>query len=499
VSRDRAFSLRFEISAEERDSLLAAFFTTAPQDIEQDRHLSVYLDTPDALLLQEEALWCFSRQDKIRDGRLKPGEWRLDRDRGARSFIKKRRLFNRLGGVFTLRLDRRSVVHRHEQIAAEISLEHGQLRSGDQTAAISEVQFRLKDGEAEDLVHFVSEVLPQAVPVTASTNYIARGYRLCGMNPSALSETQADTKALGLDKDMRVADAGGRILHSEIERALKEPFSVDGASVERNLHAVCRVRSALKLFAGVTAHDIEALADWDAALQKVHDLDIALTAYLKPAVRRGHWATASSLLARIEDSRARAYTALAQTWPLARIKALYAEALQTRAGDVPSSVAGNEAFAAFISNELAQAAHDIQIRGLALCEALKQKDAGRLQAMDIRSLSECVAHIEAVTGFAAPLAKGKAAKRLAEFQAALGDLKMLLDKEYRLHFAQTLVADHAAHIARLKQTKTQSAQTYAAGALAGFIEAMKAEKPEKALKKALAALSDIKPFWSKID
>jgi inorganic triphosphatase YgiF len=499
VSRDRAFSLRFEISAEGHDRLLAAFFTPARQDVEQDRHLSVYLDTPDAILRQEDVLWCFSRKDKMRDGRLKAGEWRLDRDRGARSFIKKHRLFNQLGGVFTLRLDHQSVVYRQEQMAVEISLEHGQIRSGDHTDAILEAKFTLRDGEAEDLVQLVSAVLPQAVPTAAPADYIERGYRLCGMGLSALSATQTETRASVLDKNMRVADAGRFILRLEIGRAMEGSFSADGASLQRNLHAVRSVSSALKLFAGVVDGNLRALSDWEAALQKLHDLDVALTAYLKPAVRRGQWEAASGLVARIEEGRTRSYAAMAQTWPSVRIKTLFSEALEKCEADVSLSVAGNESFAPFISNELSKAADEIQSRGQALCEALKQKDAGRSTAKDIRRLSECVAYIEAVTGFAEPLARGKAAKRRAEFQAALGDLKTLLDKDHYLQIAQTLVADAAAHIARLKQTRTQNAQTYAAGALAGFFEAMKAEKPEKALKKALTALSEIKPFWSKID
>ncbi len=498
MSRDRAFSFRFEISAEERDRLLAAFFMPALRDVEQDRHLSVYLDTPDSLLLKEDALWCFSRRDKIREGRLKAGEWHLDRDRGARSFVKKRRLFNQLGGVFTLRLDHRYVVHRQERMAAEISLEQGQIRSGDHTAAILEAQFTLKAGETEDLVHLVSRVLPQAVPMAASPNYVERGYRLSGMGSCALSGQLADAKAPVLDKDMHAADARKLILLSEIERAAKEPCPVDGQSAQRNLHAVRRVKSALKLFGGAGDSDARAFAEWEAALQKLHDLDVALTAYLKPAVLRGQWESASGLVARIEDSRTRAHAALAQTWPDARIKTLYAEVIAKLEADVSLPVAGNQALGALISSELSNAVHEMQSLGQALCEALKHKDAGRSKVRDIRSLSEYAAYVQAVTSFAEPLAKGKAAKRLAELQTALGDLKSLLDKDFHLHFAQTLVADAAAHIARFKQTKTQSAQTYAAGALDGFLEAMKTEKPEKALKKALEALFEIKPFWSKM-
>ncbi len=503
MSRDRAFSLRFEISADDYDRLSEAFFAPAAEDVEKSRYLAVYLDTPDALLLQEEALWCFSRKDKIRDGCLKAGEWRLDRDRGARSFVKKRRLFDRLGGVFTMRRDRRYVVHHKDQMAVEIDLEHGLLRSGDRSATVLEVQFTLKDGEAEDLERLVSEVLPQAIPMAASTNYVARGYLLCGMSSqmgSRVSSTEMpDIKASVLSKDMGVADALKLILRSEIDRAMEEPFPVDSPGVKRNLHAVRCVQSVLKLFVGVDDRGAPLLSDWETALQKLYSLDAALITYLKPAVHRGQWETASGLVARIDESRTKAYAALAQTWPDARIKTLYAETLVAGEADIPLSIMGNEAFVAFISHELAQAADEIQSRGHALCDDLKQKDAGKLKPKDIRRLSECVAHIEAVTGFVEPLAKGKAARRMAEFQDALGDLKMLLDKDYQLRFAQGLVVDAAAHIARLKQTKTQIAQTYAAGALAGFLEAMKAERPEKALKKALVALSEVKPFWNKID
>jgi hypothetical protein len=93
--------------------------------------------------------------------------------------------------------------------------------------------------------------------------------------------------------------------------------------------------------------------------------------------------------------------------------------------------------------------------------------------------------------------KGKSSKRRIALQEALGDLLELLENEYHLAQAQTLVADAAAHIARLKQTKTQNAQVYAAAALVGYAEALKAAEPEKALKAALEAISEVKPFWAK--
>jgi inorganic triphosphatase YgiF len=494
LSKDRAFKLRFEISAEDHDRLRAIFFAPDAAEVEKSRILSVYLDTPDAALHEQDLIWCFSRKDKFRDGRLKTGEWRLDSESDARSFVKKNRLRDHIGGAFAMRVDRELILHRRAQAVIEIGLERTSLRNGDQSATLSEAQFTLREGEPEELVRLVSEALPQAVPATASMSYIERGYTLGG----ATSPSPSGSGSLRLDKNMRVADAFRLIAREETNRALAAPQ--DASSVQQNIHAVRRIQSAFRFFAGsfddqTQGPDARPFTQLEAALEKAYDLDRSLTDYLRPAVLRGRWDGVSSLIARAEENRTRAYGILAQSWPAPRVKNLFAEVSEWLDTQVPASAAGSEALSAYLARELTKAVDEIQVLGA----NLQSFGMAKARAEDLHPLAEAVGRLQGVVAFFEPLATGKAFKRWTALQDALSDLKALLDKEYQLAVAQSLIADAAAHIARMKQTKTQISHLYAAGALAGFMEALKEEGPEKALKEALTALSEVKPFWTKID
>jgi inorganic triphosphatase YgiF len=491
--------LKFDLSAEDYDRIFAAFFQATTQAVEQTRLLSIYLDTPEAVLREKDILWCFSRKDKVRDGRVKAGEWRLDRDRGGRSFIKKHRLFDRLGGVFTARIDRQQIEYRADEMAVEIGLERAKLRSGTEADIVSQIHFTTHDGETEELSRFISDVLPHSVPLPTGADYIERGYRLSGLPVSERFEAKTETDASTLSKTMRIADAFKLIVRNEIERALVEPLPTDGPSTQKNIRALRRVQNVFRFFRGAADADRDAavFADCEAMLQKAYDLDMALMA-LKPAVQRGRWEMAPALLARIEESRTRAYAALAQSWPETRFEAMYSGVLEKLDGNPSPSFAGNERFLAFICEAAAKATDDIQALGQSLVRTLKHDDR-EAKTKETHRLSQSVTHLLDVIGFLEPLTKSKAARRRAELEDALADLKTLLDKDRHLRQAQALVEDAATHLSRLKQTKTQNAQIYAAGALAGYLEAMKAAEPEKALKKALASLSEVKPFWTKID
>ncbi len=220
-----------------------------------------------------------------------------------------------------------------------------------------------------------------------------------------------------------------------------------------------------------------------------------LAAYLLPAAQRGRWEGASSLTARIEENRTRAYVVLAQTWPSARVKNLFSSLSEWLETQTPPAAPGAESLSAFLSRELTKAVDEIEVLGV----RLQSFGIGKARPDDLHPLAEAVARLQDVVSFFEPLATGKAFKRWTALQGALGDLKTLLDKEYQLGFAQSLVADAATHIARMKQTKTQIAHLYAAGALAGFMGALKEEGPEKALMEALTGLLEVKPFWAKID
>ncbi len=189
----------------------------------------------------------------MRDGHLRLGEWRLDGESDARSFVKKHRLRDQIGGAFTLRVDRELVIHHAATAAIEIVLEQIRLRGGDQSELIFEVQFHLREGQAEDLVRLVAEALPQVAPQpAASLSLVERGYALCGLtSPRHPAPEAAKLDKETLHKDLTVAEAFVLMTRATIDQALALAPPLDGPSVAQNLQAMRRVQSAFRLFASL--------------------------------------------------------------------------------------------------------------------------------------------------------------------------------------------------------------------------------------------------------
>jgi hypothetical protein len=189
---------------------------------------------------------------------------------------------------------------------------------------------------------------------------------------------------------------------------------------------------------------------------------------------------------------------LAQTWTSARIKDLYSKALALIEAYVASAAVnekGAQGLLAFLSQELPLAFEDVQKLG----EAMQLSGICRAKQADIHLLARAVARLSALAGFFEPLTGGKSARRLSSLIEVLDDFTVLLEREYQSRHAKELVAEIVSHLGRMKQSKTQTAQIFAAGALTGFLEAQKREKLEKAFKKAVSAFAEVKPFWTKIE
>jgi inorganic triphosphatase YgiF len=518
--------LSFEISAADYNRLHETYVSGDP-NAEHARMLKAYLDTPQSALRNEGLAWCFSRKEKCRGDRIKPGDWRLDGDHEARSFVKKHRLRHLIGGVFTVRSDYDDVVLQTFESAVELGLERALICNGGQSATIFEARIGLREGGEEALQHFVSKLLPEAK--AASASLIERGYRLAeDANAGATQALVAvSNRPETSEKTIGAAQTFLSIARAKLVQALAESQPIDYEGLDRNLRNARQVRIALRFFANaMEAADLDQilrqLGDWETALKKALGIDRAYSRALKKAMARTAWEGTQSLASRIEDVQRRAYVVLTQTWPSARVTNLFSaasEIIETYAAHGTLHDVEGEPLPAFLAREMPKAIEHIQTfgehllrAGLSRSESLVRRESlgrsanlghsgnlGKSDASDLPLLLEAVTRLSSIASFFETYATGKAARRLASLLETLGSLESVLAREIELNMAQDLISDAAAHLMRMKQTKSQTAQVFAAGALTGYFEAQKAEKSEKMIRVALADLAEVKPFWTKIE
>jgi len=513
LSRDRLPTFSFEISAADYDRLRAAFILPSGTEVRRARNLLAFLDTPDGALSDRGIAWCFERKEKQKNDRLKPGDWRVDDDHDSRSFVKKNRLRSQIGGVFTARIDLEEATANANGVEADVILQRITLRNGAASDTYFEARLSLREGEEEAFRQFIDEILPQAKPSSAEEGMIARGYRLADKaNGDAKRDEAADEIVEQEAKEDRVTPLAQKgpgvfetflsIARTKIVAVLAEPQPVDLETLEANIRLARDVHVTLRFFAntlGVVDLDqrLKQIGEWESALAKVRDVERVCSRSLKKAMARSVWEGAANIAARIGDVRRRSYVVLVQTWPLLRVQNLFTGASEIIERQVAAGFrqgGGGEGLAAFLDREMPHGIEHIETLGYRLLSA-----GARQAEADLALLREEVSRLVSIASFFEPSTSGKAARRLASFLEALDHLGTVLDRHCELSYAQALVTDAANHIMRLRQTKTQTAQIFAAGALIGFFEAMKAEKFDKALRQALADLADVKPFWTKID
>jgi len=532
LSRDRLPTLSFEISAADYDRLNAAYILPSGTEARRARSLLAFLDTPDGALRDKGIAWCFERKEKQKNDRLKPGDWRVDDDHDSRSFVKKNRLRSQIGGVFTARIDLEEAVASTNGIEADVILQRIALRNGAANDIYFEARLSLREGEEGVFRQFIGEILPGAKDAIDEAGLIARGYRLAEQangdapsdgRPDVATETIAkeEAKEIGA-KEVGAKEIGAKeseakpvaqkgpgvfetflsITRRKIVDVLAAPQPIDFETIEANIKLARDVHVSLRFFSntlGITDLDqsLKQIGEWESALTKVREVERVYSRSLKKAMARSVWEGASNIAARIGDVRRRSYVVLVQTWPLQRVKNLFAGASDIIERQVAAGFRqgdGGESLAAFLDREMPHGIEHIETLGYRLLSAgQRQSDA------DLALLREAISRLASISSFFESFASGKAARRLASFLEALDHLSSVLDRNYELSYAQDLVNDAATHIMRLRQTKTQTTQIFAAGALIGFFEAMKAEKFDKALRQALADLADVKPFWTKID
>lgn len=236
------------------------------------RHLlSIYFDTP-ALTLRQQRIalrvrrvgtrWVQTVKDggEVRAGLHQRGEWE-DEVAHAHPDLTKidstslLKLFSsaavrdRLQALFTTDFKRTTWLLRWDDgDEVELALDQGEVKSGDKTTPVCEIELELKQGNPARLFLTALE-LQQTVPLRLeNVSKADRGYRLSQATPSLVVKAEA----LALTQDMNVAQAFQAIAWNCISHWTANQEGALVSDDPENIHqirvALRRLRSALPLF-----------------------------------------------------------------------------------------------------------------------------------------------------------------------------------------------------------------------------------------------------------
>jgi len=309
-----------------------------------DRLTAVYYDTEDRRLARRDAALRVRREAggfmqtlKVAAGPLERLEHEAevpglapDLDRLPREALAQRvgaLLADELAPVFVTDVERRT---RRVELAdgaagrVELALDEGEIRAGDRTEPVAEIEVELEDGPPAALFEVAEALVAGGATRLLARSKAARGYELA----AGAAPAWAKADKTRLDRDEAVGDALGPILDGVLRQLWANlDAAFDGRDPE-GVHqlrvAVRRLRSALTLFEPVLAADrVAALtgeARWAMAeLGPVRDRDVFVTETLPPvAAARPNDAALAALRATAEDARERSYVGLRRAMASAR-------------------------------------------------------------------------------------------------------------------------------------------------------------------------------------
>jgi len=383
------------------DALRRAFEATpaggvADPPTAADRLSAVYYDTPDHRLARHGAALRVRREGKrftqtlkVADGPLARLEHDVevpglapDLDRLPRDAVAKRVgavLEDELAPVFATdvtRRTRRVAIENGVAGEVELALDEGEIRAGEHSEPIAELEVELKAGAPAALFEVADTLVAAGATRLIAGSKAARGYELAAGRGPAWAKAASTTLA----RDAAVGDALGRILDEVLRQIWGNlDAAYDGRDPE-GVHqlrvAVRRLRSALTLFKPVLAAERRAaLADearWAMGqLGPVRDRDVFATEMLPPvAAARPNDAALAALRATAEDARERAYGELRGAMASARwTRFVLALARRTHArgwyddADAATQLALAEPLGAFADRLLAKRAKAVKKAG----------------------------------------------------------------------------------------------------------------------------------------
>ena len=296
-------------------------------------------------------------------------------------------LVGALQPVFSAEVERTTIDAGIAGTRIELSIDRGELRNGDHSVSVCELEMEIRDGGAAPLFGLARELDAQ-VPVRLGVlSKSERGYRLAQKRGAAKAETPV------LAKDITAGEAFRRIVSPCIRQyRLNEDLLRTGGRSVSALHqariGLRRLRSALSLFRDVVADGrVEALASelrWLAGcLGEARDIDV-LIERTEP----------SDLLDRLHEARDAAYTAIETMLESPRPRALMLDLAEWIECGVwrssPETLAAREMpVREFAATSLEQARKRLQRRGRKLVHLTDEhRHEARIAAKKLRYASE---------------------------------------------------------------------------------------------------------------
>ncbi|MBB4038953.1 inorganic triphosphatase YgiF [Microvirga flocculans] len=449
-TQPREVELKMELASGTADALLAhpLLAKARPLPEQGGQFHATYFDTGDRALKRkgislrirrrkDGAIQTIKAEGRHRGLALERGEWEtpvdgaLDLTAAAGTPLEKllsdEALRADIKPAFTVETDRRAFEMEFDGALIEVALDNARAIGGDKTAAFSEVELELRQGDAAALFG-LARCLSESAPLRLSTMAKSeRGYRLLETQPA--SPVRAEPVALA--KDATCAEAFKAIARSCLSQAVRNEVLVrqtqDPAALHQMRVGLRRLRAAVSLFGKHLLSDPESDAvrsdlRWAGqTLGAARDLDVLL-ARIRSTEASGD---GPSQAGAVERQRARAYEELLETLHSRRFMDVI---LQT--------AAWIEAGAWTVSDRKAmRKARKHPVRDFASDELSRRFKRIRKLGEHLRALSDAERHglririkkLRYGTEFFAPLfSSTKARKRSKEMAGILEDLQETL-------------------------------------------------------------------------
>jgi triphosphatase len=481
--------IELKFLCEPRD--LAKLMAAAPAGEDQTRDLiSVYFDTPDNAL-QKKGVSLRIRHGKGRRVQtLKRGEGltreeheaAVEADTPDVAMGPLRKLLPRgaqaLRPAFEVHVVRRQRLLRQGAAVIELAADKGEVKAGDRSAAICELELELKSGRPAALFALAIELSAAAPLYLSFESKAARGHALLAQGRPAKRPLKLPAKATAADAFTAVArDALAQIAFNA--RRLREAPGPE--AVHQLRVAARRLRSALvtfgPLFGKTAARPLKAELKW---LTKACDLARNLDVFADGTVARAKVATpqargVAALAQAVEAARAQAQVRAAQAASSERFRRLMIEAVGwVETGRWRRGRSGEQAARDFAVDRLKHRRRKLIKAGEGL---VKLDDHGRhLARIEAKKLRYAA---EAFSSLFPARAANLFIARLRGLQDQLGELNDLAT-------AEPMIADLAL---------TPDA-AFAAGELTGRRLAAKPRLVSQAAR-ALDRFADVRPFWAR--
>jgi inorganic triphosphatase YgiF len=406
-----------------------------------------------------------------------------------------KKLGRKLRPVFETDVERVAIVLEHQDNKLELAIDRGEVRAGDRSEPLSEVELEVKDSEPIEAVKLARRIAAETAASYGTKSKAERGY--------ALSAGKEHAPVFGDEIPLRPPMPAGQALQA-IGFSCLHHFAAnhdavahgDPEGVHQMRVGLRRFRAALSLFRELVqqpdAEHIKSELKWlTEQLGAARDFDVLLKEGVKRLRRQEPEAGEVAALENDLEQRSRAAFARAKA-------AVESDRYRRLVLECAFWLAGGDWFTS--RDPLIAARRDILVSDFAAAELTRRtgkiiKRSKKLEALDARrrhKLRIAIKKVRYACEFFTYVYEGrKAARRRKEFTATLKGIQSGLG---RLNDVQVhgKLAHRFAH--RSRRAARQTEKAFAIGLLAGREHAEVRAILVDAIK-AARRISDAKPFW----